>query len=88
MRKVILALAGQAVEETIGDRSVEILLSEELGREIAGDKVEDAKAERRIRDFVLGISGESLREGIEFRLDPTIEDGVTVRIVGRTCKSI
>ena len=88
MRKVILALAGEAAEDAIRDRSVEILLSEELGREIAGDKVEDVEAEdieaeRRIRDFVLGISGESLREGIEFKLDPTVvADGVTVRIVG------
>ena len=83
MRKVILALAGNAAEDAIRDRSVEILLSEELGREIASDKVEDVEAERRIRDFVLGISGESLREGIEFKLDPTVvADGVTVRIVG------
>jgi V/A-type H+-transporting ATPase subunit E len=83
MRKVILALAGEAAEDAIRDRSVEILLSEELGQEITSDKAEDVEAERRIRDFVLGISGESLREGIEFKLDPTVvADSVTVRIVG------
>ncbi len=82
MRKVILALAAKAAEDTIDDRAVEILLTEELGTEIAGNKEEDAKAERKIREFILGVSGESLREGIEFRVDPSVQSGVTARVVG------
>ncbi len=82
MRKVILALAGKAAEETTMNRSVEILLSEDLGKEIAGDAAEDVEAERQIREFILGVSSESMREGIQFHVDPAIEDGVSVRVVG------
>ena len=82
VRKVILALAGKAAADSVQDRPVEILLSEELGREIAGDQADDAEAERQIREFILGVSGESLREGIEFQTAASVQGGVTVRLIG------
>lgn len=82
MRKVVLALAGQTGADTIHDRPVQILLSEALGKEITGNETDNARAERKIREFILGISGDSLREGIEFKTDPDLESGVTVRVIG------
>ena len=82
MRKVILALAGKAAQDTVRDRPVEILLSENLGKQIAGEPSDDADAERQIREFILGISGDSLREGISFQVDPSVGDGVSMRVVG------
>lgn len=82
IRKVILALAGEGAEEAVQDRPVEILLSEDLSKEIAEISADDAEAERKIRDFVLGVSGDSLREGIEFQIDPSTHNSVSVRVVG------
>ena len=41
----------------------------------------DVEAEERIRRFILANSSEILREGIEFKLDPHVETGVSVRVV-------
>ena len=81
MRKVILALAGDPLDgvRRFYDRPVEILLVRgDSGGETAGRR--EPKTPRpngKIREFILGISGESLREGIEFKFDPAIEDGVS-----------
>lgn len=82
LREVILALAGRTAAEAINDRAVQILLSENLvGDETDGTSGE-AEAEERIRQFILSVSSESLREGVEFKLDSSVESGVSVRIVG------
>ena len=78
LREVIVALAGRTAENTIRDRAVEILISDKM---IEGDSG-DPEAEERIRRFILANSSEILREGIEFKLDPHVETGVSVRVVG------
>lgn len=78
LREVIETLAVRTARDTIHDEAVEILLSDHLIERDSGD----ADAEARIRQFILGLSSESLREGIEFKLDPHIESGVSVRVVG------
>lgn len=77
LREVILTLAVRTAKDTIHDEAVEILLSDHLIEKDSGD----ADAEARIRKFILGLSSEALREGIEFKLDPHIESGVSVRVV-------
>jgi V/A-type H+-transporting ATPase subunit E len=77
LREVILTLAVRTAKDTIHDEAVEILLSDHLIERDSGD----ADAEARIRKFILGLSSEALREGIEFKLDPHIESGVSVRVV-------
>jgi V/A-type H+-transporting ATPase subunit E len=81
LREVILALAGQTADETLKDKAVEILLSENLAGADAGADSSDEDAEARIRQFILSVSSESMREGIEFKLDPHAEQGVSVRVV-------
>ncbi|MEM8955746.1 MAG: hypothetical protein AAGD22_16450 [Verrucomicrobiota bacterium] len=81
LREVILALAGQTADETLKDKAVEILLSQHSSPAAAGSDSGDEEAEERIRKFILSVSGETLREGIEFKIDPQLEKGVSVRIV-------
>jgi len=78
LREVILALAGRTAENTIRDRAVEILISDKM---IEGDSG-DSEAEEQIKRFILANSSEILRQGIEFKLDPHVEHGVSVRVVG------
>jgi V/A-type H+-transporting ATPase subunit E len=81
LREVILALAGQTADETLKDKAVEILLSENLAGADAGADSSDEDAEARIRQFILSVSSETMREGIEFKLDPHTEQGVSIRVV-------
>lgn len=78
LREVILALASRTAEKNFRDRAVVILINDKL---IEGE-TDDREAEERIRRFVLGTSSEVLREGIEFKLDPHVETGVSVQVVG------
>jgi V/A-type H+-transporting ATPase subunit E len=81
LREVILALAGQTAAETLQNKAIEVLLSENLAGEQAGADSSDEDAEARIRQFILSVSSEAMREGIEFKLDPHVEQGVSVRVV-------
>ena len=49
---------------------------------IAGREDENPELEQRVKDGVLGISGEMLREGIEIIPDSAVDGGARVRVVG------
>ena len=81
LRQIILTLAGQTAEEVVKDRAIEVLLNESINGGAGPEVSDNAEAEQRLKEFILGVSSELLREGIEFRLDPHVESGVSVRIV-------
>ncbi len=78
IRTLVLALAGQAAAQYPPDQELEILVSDL----IAGREDENPELERRIKEGVLGISGEMLREGVEIIPDRDVPGGARVRVVG------
>lgn len=81
LREIIVALAGQTARDTIRDRAVEIVVDEKVvGHQVSIDS-ENEDAEKRLRQLILEVSGRTLREGIEFRLEPRSESGVSIRMV-------
>lgn len=83
VRKLILEVVRQATPGDLGAQRAEILLPAELiGVEALRAKPEEVK-EGTLTHFVMGLSGEMLREGIE--LKPMGEDtaGIRIRLVGQ-----
>jgi V/A-type H+-transporting ATPase subunit E len=60
-RALVLVLAGHAVEDYLKDKRLQILVSDLL----AGKEHENEDLDQFIREGVLGISGDMLREGVE-----------------------
>jgi V/A-type H+-transporting ATPase subunit E len=73
-----MVLAGQAAEQYAADQQLEILVSDL----IAGREQENPELDQLVRDSVLGISGNMLREGVEIIPDSDISGGARVRVVG------
>ena len=78
IRTLILVLAGQAVQQYPVDQELEILVS----HLISGREEENQELDDRIRDAVLGISSDMLREGVEIIPDRDVAGGARVRVVG------
>ena len=78
MRALVLVLAGQAVEEHLKDKRLQILVSDLL----AGKDRENEELDQFVREGVLGISGDMLREGLEIIPSSEVSGGVRVRVVG------
>ena len=78
MRALVLVLAGHAVEDYLKDAPLQILVSDLL----AGKEHENEEHDRVIREGVLGISGEMLREGVELIPSSEVAGGARVRVVG------
>ena len=78
VRAMLLVLAGQAADQYPRDQELEILVSDLL----AGREDDNEDLDKTIRESVLGISGNMLREGIEIIPDSEVAGGVRVRLVG------
>lgn len=77
MRKLVLALGGRVASERLVDREVEILVAA-----MFDDAAEDSSIPPRVRDTILGISREMLREGVELHTSAKVSAGAKVRLVG------
>ncbi len=78
VRAVILVLAGQVAEAYPRDQQLEIFVSELL----AGRDDQNPELDRTIRETVLGISGNMLREGVEIIPAGDVPGGARVKVVG------
>ena len=78
IRALLLVLAGQAADQYPPDQELEILVSDML----AGKADENAELDKTIRDSVLGISSNMLREGVEIIPSSQVSGGARVRVVG------
>ena len=78
IRALCLVLAGQAAEQYPQDQALEILVSDML----AGKADENAELDKTIRESVLGISGNMLREGVQIIPSGQVTGGARVRVVG------
>jgi V/A-type H+-transporting ATPase subunit E len=83
IRKLILEVAGQATPRDLGAQPAEILLPTELvGVEALRTKPEEVR-EGTLTHFVMEMSGEMLREGIELKPMGENTPGIRIRLVGQ-----
>jgi len=75
LRTLILVLAGQAADQFLKDKKIEVLVSDFL----AGK--DNKKLGEFVREKLLGISGDMLREGVEIVPSSEVPGGVRVRVV-------
>jgi V/A-type H+-transporting ATPase subunit E len=76
IKSIVLVLADHTQKELIGDKEIEILISESI---LTGQPNE--KLEERAKQTILGLSSEMLREGVELIPSSEIEGGASVRLV-------
>jgi V/A-type H+/Na+-transporting ATPase subunit E len=76
IKSIVLVLADHTQKELIGDKEIQILISESI---LTGQPNE--KLEERTKQTILGISSEMLREGVELIPSSEIEGGACVRLV-------
>ena len=76
IKSIVLVLAGHAEKELIGNKEIEIMISESI---LTGQPNE--KLEERTKQAILGLSSEMLREGVELIPSSEIEGGASVRLV-------
>lgn len=77
VQSLMLVLAGKAADEYVRDKKAQILLADV----VAGKKL-DPEDEQRLRDAVLAITGDALRDGIELVSSTEVKGGARVRLVG------
>jgi V/A-type H+-transporting ATPase subunit E len=82
LRKCILLIVGYAGDRLPKDQPLEVLIADDLFVAV-GDKTELTETgKERLRDLVLGISREMLREGVDLKPAGHDERGMKVRLVG------
>ena len=79
IRALVLELAGQASDQYPRDQELKILISDLL----LGREGESETLDATIRESVLGISGNMLREGVEIIPSSDVTGGARVRVVGQ-----
>jgi V/A-type H+-transporting ATPase subunit E len=78
VRAMVMVLAGQVADQYPEDQELQILVSDML----FGREAENEKLDKKMRDGVLGISHQMLREGVEIIPSHEVSGGARVRVVG------
>jgi len=76
IKTIVLVLAGHVEEELIGDKDIQILISEVI---LTGKPNEELG--ERGKQTILSLSSEMLREGVELIPSSDIQGGANVRLV-------
>jgi len=80
LRQLILLIAGAATAELCRERPVELELAEHLfDRSAAGTRF-SASGQEQLKHFLLAISSEMLREGVELKPSGTLGGGIRVKL--------
>lgn len=78
IQSLVLVLAGRTADEYVKDKKAEVLIPEG----VLGSGQLDPNDEQRLRQAVLAITGDALREGIELVTSEEVKGGARVRLVG------
>jgi V/A-type H+-transporting ATPase subunit E len=76
IKAIVLVLAGHVQEELIGDKDIQIMLSESI---LTGKLNEELS--ERAKQTILTLSSEMLRQGVELIPSSDIQGGANVRLV-------
>ncbi|HEX9843490.1 MAG TPA: hypothetical protein VGC20_12105 [bacterium] len=83
LRELILAVAGRALPETDG-RSAQVLIADDWFGEAPPREGRYEEDEQPVRELLLGLTGELMREGFELRPAGDDTPGLRVRLEGET----
>jgi len=76
IKSIVLTLAGQAEKELIGDKEIQIMISESILMEQSNETMRECS-----KQTILALSSEMLREGVELIPSSEIKGGASVRLV-------
>ncbi|MDD1606291.1 MAG: hypothetical protein LUO95_01580 [Methylococcaceae bacterium] len=76
IKSIVLVLAGHAEKELIGDKDIQILISESILNNEPNETLRE-----RAKETILTLSSEMLRAGVELIPSSDIEGGARVRLV-------
>ena len=88
LRQLILVVCGRVAPEAQRDQPVEVLLANELFISDGKETRLTEQGKQRLGHFILGISSEMLREGVQLKPSGNSESGMTLKLVGRIWKLI
>jgi V/A-type H+-transporting ATPase subunit E len=82
LRQILLTIAGRAAATVPEDQPLEVLVCREVFTDGDTCKNVTETSKEALRHFVLGVSGEMLREGVELKPSTDMESGIRIRLVG------
>jgi V/A-type H+-transporting ATPase subunit E len=82
LRQLLLTVARRAASSIPEDQPLEVLVCQDVIESNEECKGVSETSKEALRYFVLGVSGEMLREGVELRPSGTEEAGIRIRLVG------
>ena len=82
LRQLILVVCGRVAPEAQRDQPVEVLLANELFISDGKETRLTEQGKQRLGHFILGISSEMLREGVQLKPSGNSESGMTLKLVG------
>jgi len=82
LRKLLLTIASRAAASIPEDQPLEVLVCQDVIESSDECKAVSEDSKEALRHFVLGVSGEMLREGLELKPSDTMEAGIRIRLVG------
>jgi V/A-type H+-transporting ATPase subunit E len=82
LRQLLLTIAGRAAAAVPEDQPFEVLVCQDVVESDEACKVVSENSKEALRQFVLGVSGEMLREGVELRPSGAVDAGIRIRLVG------
>lgn len=83
LKQLILILAGQLKPETEKSKDIEVLLSSNLFKKEGTEVKLTEEGKEEFKHFVLGISGDMLREGVKIKSSEDGMVGLKIKIVGK-----
>jgi V/A-type H+-transporting ATPase subunit E len=81
LRQLILTIAGSATSELNEGQPLELQLPEDLFEQAETRTEFSTEGKERLRHFLLAISNEMLREGVELKPSSSVGGGIRVRLV-------
>lgn len=82
LRQMVLTIVRRATSGITEDHAVEVQVSDKLFAEEGSPTLLTERGQEHLRHFILGISGEMLRQGVSLQPCGDIDCGVQVRLVG------
>jgi len=82
LRQILLTIAGRAGATISEGQPLEVLVCQEVFADGDACKNVTETSKEALRHFVLGVSGEMLREGVELTPSGEIDAGIRIRLVG------
>jgi V/A-type H+-transporting ATPase subunit E len=82
LRQLLLTIAGRAAAAVPEGQPFEVLVCQDVIESSDECKAVSENSKEALRHFVLGVSGEMLREGVELRPSGNVDAGIRIRLVG------